>query len=204
MMRRAAISAVAVLGLAPMLSLSASCTYDLAAMLALDESAFDQDLSGNGGGWRMLTNQAGCELAAADLIAAYRAAHPGVGPMLSWHEGQLRAFAGQYDRAIPLLKGSRTPAVEDRFGWNSYVDATVAFLKNDRAALEAARKLLSDVPYPGGADTPLVEGYLVIPAHGAQPEMRIRWPPNLDVVDGLIACFKKPYSEAYGASCRPK
>jgi hypothetical protein len=32
----------------------------------------------------------------------------------------------------------------------------------------------------------------------------VSWPPNLDVVDGLSACFNLPYAEAYGAACRTK
>ncbi len=27
------------------------------------------------------------------------------------------------------------------------------------------------------------------------------WPPNLNVVDGLIACFGKSYEQAYGRPC---
>ena len=30
----------------------------------------------------------------------------------------------------------------------------------------------------------------------------LAWPLNLDVVDGLIACFGEAYSKAYG-DCRP-
>jgi hypothetical protein len=32
--------------------------------------------------------------------------------------------------------------------------------------------------------------------------MELKWPMNLDVLDGLIACFDRPYSEAYDAKCR--
>src|SRR3546814_17902844 len=31
---------------------------------------------------------------------------------------------------------------------------------------------------------------------------RFRWPPNIEVVDALVACFNKPYKEAYGPTCR--
>jgi hypothetical protein len=30
----------------------------------------------------------------------------------------------------------------------------------------------------------------------------MRWPPNIDVVEGLVRCVGRPYAEAYGA-CRP-
>ncbi|MEM1246425.1 MAG: hypothetical protein AAGK22_08635 [Acidobacteriota bacterium] len=38
----------------------------------------------------------------------------------------------------------------------------------------------------------------VLEQHGFE----MQWPPNLDVVDGLLRCFDRPYAEAYGASCR--
>ena len=43
------------------------CKYDEEALLALDENAFDQDLSG---GWRAIASIPGCELAAAELLGA--------------------------------------------------------------------------------------------------------------------------------------
>ncbi|REM04450.1 hypothetical protein DSI28_13020, partial [Mycobacterium tuberculosis] len=46
------------------------CAVDRAAMLALTPEQFDQDLRG---GWRPMAEKAQCQLAAADLIAAYRA-----------------------------------------------------------------------------------------------------------------------------------
>src|SRR4051794_36183667 len=45
------------------------CYDDRAALLALDQKAFDQDLAG---GWRAVAASPGCELAAADLIRDYR------------------------------------------------------------------------------------------------------------------------------------
>lgn len=181
------------------------CKYDEAAMLALDEKAFDQDLSGAGGGWRALANISGCELAAAELIAAYRARHPGSNSVLAWHEGQMRASAGEYERAIPLLDSARRPAAEDFAGWNHYVDATLAFLRHDKPALLAARERLAAIPYPEKSGLPpLKDGMLELPVPPGQPPMKMRWPLNIDAVDGLVACFDKPYAEAYGAaSCRP-
>lgn len=180
------------------------CTHDADALLALDEQAFDQDLSGGGGGWRAVANIPGCELEAADLLAAYRARHPDAGRLLAWHEGQLRASAGRYRDAIPLLDAARRPSAEDPAGWNHYVDATLAFLRRDRRGLKAARERLAAVPYPeDGGMPPLKDGYLEFAAGPGQPARRFRWPPNLDVVDGLLACFGKPYSQAYGMPCRP-
>jgi hypothetical protein len=180
------------------------CKYDEETLLALDEIAFDQDLSGHGGGWRAIANIPGCELAAADLLAAYQAKHPGSGSILAWHEGQMRASAGQYERAIPLLESARKPADQDFAGWNYYVDASLAFLRHDKSGLLAARKLLSTVAFPENAGMPpLKDGVIELPTKPGQPAMRMRWPLNIDVVDGLIACFDKPYSQAYATACRP-
>jgi hypothetical protein len=180
------------------------CAHDQAAMLALDEEAFDQDLANGGGGWRAIGNVPGCELAAADLIAAYRNQHPAASALLAWHEGQLRAMAGQYDRAIALLDQDRKPADRDPMGWNRYVDATIAFLRHDKRALVKARKALAGVPYSQASGLPpLKDGYFELPAPPGQVPSRMRWPPNIEVVDGLVACFDKPYSQAYEPGCRP-
>ena len=182
----------------------ADCSYDRAAMLALDENAFDQDLGNGGGGWRALEGKPGCEQATADLLAAYRAAHPDGSTMLAWHEGQVRAGLGQDEQAIALFDAARKPAEQDLAGWNLYVDASIAFLKHDRPALQAARDALAKVAYPGGEGMPtLKDGYLEIAAEGGRPAMKVRWPPNIDVVDGFLNCFEKPYKEAYRSDCRP-
>src|SRR5439155_917614 len=89
------------------------CTYDRAAMMALEQDAFDQDEKG---GWRALQMR-GCLAEAADLIRDYRNASPRPHrSILFWHEGQLRAVLGQTDRAIALLDNARHPAAEDDFG----------------------------------------------------------------------------------------
>jgi len=183
---------------------SGRCGYDKNAMLSLGEDAFDQDLSNGGGGWRKVGNTPGCELAAADLIAAYRAEHPASNSILAWHEGQMRASAGQSERAIPLLRAARKDPAKDPAGWNAYVDATLAFLEHDKTALLQARQRLAAVPYPSDSGMPpLVNGTIEFQAEGGRPAMKMRWPPNIDVVDGLVACFDKPYATAYEMSCRP-
>jgi hypothetical protein len=182
-----------------------SCKYDRAAMLALDEKAFDQDLSHGGGGWRAL-QKPGCLVVAADLIRDYRAAHPGGSNMLAWHEGQMRAFAGKEKEAIALFDAARRPADMDLGGWNLYVDASIAFLKHDKPAVVAARASLAHLQYPGGDDLPPVkDGYIDIPADGGRPAMRMPWPPNIDIVDAFLKCFDKSYNEVYnGGRCRVK
>lgn len=179
------------------------CAYDKEAMLSLSENAFDQNLANGGGGWRAVAKISGCERAAAGLLAAYRAAHPGSDPMLAWHEGQALASAGEYADAIPLLESARKPEDQDLTGWNHYVDATVAFLRHDKAVLLAARQHLTAIKYPIGAGfPPLNDGYVEFRAPAGQPPVRFRWPPNIEVVDALVVCFNRPYEEAYGPTCR--
>jgi hypothetical protein len=186
-------------------SRTTQCVRDRAQLLALDEQQFDQDLTNGGGGWRAVANQPGCEAAAADLIRDYRQAHRNPPWILSWHEGQMRAFAGDYTQATALLRQARQPAdQDDSFGWNPYVDATIAFLSRDRAAaLEARSRLAAIAPVSG---TPVTDGYITLQTTNGPtlsgPTVKIKWPPNLDVVDGLIRCFDQPYKVAYGGACR--
>lgn len=163
-----------------------SCAYDRAAMLALDQQAFDQDMDG---GWRELAARPGCTLIAADLIRDYREIHQSDPGILYWHEGQLRASEGQAERAIALFEQSRKTG--DTFGWNLYVDASIAFLREDRPALEAARDALARLPRP--AD--------FAPRDSRGRPIEINWPPNLHVVDRFIACFGYGYREAYAGRC---
>ena len=165
-----------------------ACAYDRQQMLALDLRAFDQDMDG---GWRALSRREGCTLAAADLIRDYRHSRRLSDTILYWHEGQLRASAGQTEPAIALFEQSRKNP-DDGFGWNSYVDATIAFLRRDRPALLAARDALARLPMPAGFAPVDTEG---------RP-LQIRWPMNMDIVDAFVACFGRSYSEAYGGACR--
>lgn len=179
---------------------STGCAFDRARLLALDEHAFDQDMAG---GWRTLAEQPGCKLVAADLLRDYRQAHGNEAGLLYWHEAQLRAMAGQSEAAIALMERSRRPAGKDKGGWNPYVDASIAFLRKDRAALGKARQDLASVPYPDNPDMPpLKNGVVEMPMEGGT-SMKMRWPPNIDVVDGFIGCFDKPYEVAYNNGCRP-
>jgi len=176
-----------------------SCTYDRARLLGLDENQFDQDMSG---GWRALASTPGCALVAADLLHDYREAHHKDSGLLFWHEAQVRADAGQYQEAIVLMKRAYKPADEDKAGWNPYVDATIAFLRKDRTALEQAKAKLAAVKPPVGAGIPpVINGYMEADfADGSK--RKIRWPINIDVVEGLENCFDKPYVDAYNDVCR--
>ncbi|MDG5489321.1 hypothetical protein NYR55_11915 [Sphingomonas sp. BGYR3] len=161
------------------------CTHDRAALLALPQQAFDQDMDG---GWRALANR-GCDAQAADLIRDWRTRHGAKDLILIWHEGQMRANIGQTDAAIALFDQSRKPADEDApFGWNHYVDGSIAFLRRNRPALERARAQLAVLPRP--------EWYKPVDREGRpQP---VQWPMNLHVLDGFLACWDRPYAEAYG------
>ena len=161
-----------------------TCAYDREKMLGLSQNAFDQDQQG---GWRELSYRPGCTLAAADLIRDYRETKGLTAGILYWHEGQLRAFAGQTAQALALFAQSRRNG-NDPQGWDHYVDATIAFLKKDKSALLAARESLARIPRPADYQPPKLP-----------PNVKLTstWPPNLGVVDKLIRCFERDYQEAY-------
>lgn len=173
------------------------CDHDRNALLALSPKDFDQDLEG---GWRPLGNRDECREVAADLLAAYRERRWGdldVEELHSnyWHEGQLRAALEQKARAVRLLLAGVSPSpIPD--GRADYAVGTVAFLLNDLPTLQAARARLAATPQPPGFQE---SSRVFKERYGRE----LTWPLNLDVLDGLIACFGKPYSEAYGQDCRP-
>ncbi|WP_191554206.1 hypothetical protein [Brevundimonas aurantiaca] len=184
-----AILAVAVLAQTP--SAPDSCDYDKEAMTALSPDEFDQDIEG---GWRALSYKPGCTEAAADLLAAYRTAHwgsltPGELHVNYWHEGQLRASLDQRLRAKRLLLAGVNPAITSD-GFQDYAIGTVAFLDNDREALQAARDRLAATPPPDNwAET--------VAAFRERFGVEMKWPMNLNVLDNMLACFGRSYDEAY-------
>lgn len=179
---------------------SAPCFEDRAALLALDQEAFDQDMTG---GWRPVAARPECRGEAADLLNDYReqqiaagAGHGGL-DILYWHEGQLRAGLddpAETARAIALFEQSRKQ--EDSAGWNLYVDGTIAFLEQDADGLEAARSELAALPQPDWFAEAIAN---TEERYGFTP----KWPPNLDVLDAFHRCFGKTYNEGYStAECR--
>ena len=162
------------------------CSYNRTAMIELSQNEFDQDMAG---GWRKLAN-AGCEQEAADLIADWIRTNKSTSTTLYWHEGQMRASIGQNDAAIALFEKARKSESEDAgWGWNHYVDGTIAFLRGDKAALMASRSRLSLLPELESAKNMTdIDGNPI----------KIVWPMNLDVLDSLISCWGKSYNEAYG------
>lgn len=182
---------------AALASAAPDCSYDKAAMLALPPDKFDQDLKG---GWRPLAEKPECRPQAADLIAAYRKAHWGrleSGDLHEsyWHEGQIRAAAGQTGDAVRLLLAGVDPdSLDDA---EDYAIGTVAFLNHDRAALEAARSRTAALPQPDWFAHARAEAART----GRRPPT---WPPHLVELDMFLRCFDKPYAEAYyGPACAP-
>jgi hypothetical protein len=178
---------IALLGASPLKATPATpatpprCEYGQHA-LDLGFEAFDQDMKG---GWRELAHQDGCEDKAADLVRSYRQKYQSIMPLLYWHEAQIRASIGENKEAISLMRATRETHDGDQSGWNPYVDATIAFLRNDKSAFLQARARLEQFKKP--RDWP------------ADAE----WPQNGSVVAGLWKCFGKPYKIAYGVLCRP-
>lgn len=162
-----------------------SCQFKADAMLGMSFIAFDQGENG----WRSLDNSIACSAYADDAIAAYRSRHeatlsPANRRLLMWHEAQVLAAQGETAEALQLMREA-TDGNEPN--WQRlYKEATMAFLEGDLERLQASRERLAMVP----AD----------PTFKMADGSPVAWPPNLDVLDGLISCFGRPYSVAY--SCR--
>lgn len=180
-----ALFAALVLGQTP----PADCPQADAAMLARPLEDFDQ----GDAGWRSLDKE-GCEAVVADAIGSYREQNREAlagqdTSTLIWHEGQLRAAAGQTDAAIALMLQGRD---EESDAIQPYVDASIAFLRQDRPALEAAHARLMALPVPDYF-TRAAERYAA-----NYPDLPpLTWPLNRDKVEGFLACFDRPYREAY-------
>ena len=163
-----------------------SCASKADAMLDLSFRDFDQGSRG----WRSLDASFACSDHADDALAAYRARHASDlsvanASLLMWHEAQVLAGQGDTERATSLMKEAAWVGEPE---WQRlYREGSVAFLEGDLARLRAKRNSLAQLPRDGGLTTP--------------DETEASWPPNLDVLDGLIACFGKPYDTAY--ACRP-
>lgn len=167
------------------------CISDRSRLLALDFETFDQDYTQ---GFRSIAEKAGCQLYVADLIGDYRETNAdklrtAQLNTLLWHEGQIRALAGDTAKAIAAFEGSYKP--RNRV-WNLYVDASIAFLKKDRGAFDVSYRELERLPKPDYWDQ-LVENtrskYNYTPV----------WPSNINVLRAFDRCFDETYQEAYGS-----
>lgn len=161
------------------------CSYDVDAMMALDLQQFDQDMDG---GWRILSNR-GCNAEAADLIREWRHAKRNHASILYWHEGQMRAFNGETQQAIALFELTyKSPELDSDFGWNHYVDGTIAFLTDDRERLTRAIEGLRRIPAPDDLTFTTPDGQT----------LELSWPPNMNVLQAFEVCWGRTYQEAYG------
>lgn len=178
------------LGLAaPDVAQKPECSFDRSAMLSLGQHEFDQNPDN---GWRRVA-AAGCDEVAADLIRDWRLQRKIDDIILYWHEGQLRANSKQYEAATKLFELSRKSKAEDAgWGWNLYVDGSIAFIKGDKTALLKARKKLAKLPKPKNIGR-------VVDTNGNPVELE--WPMNLPVLDAFIRCWGQSYKNAY--ACPP-
>ena len=140
------------------------------AQVGLTYSEFD----GRAGraGWRQLIAR-GCADEAVTLLQRYRAVNhdrftAAQRQEVAFHIGQAYALAGRDAEA--LLAFELALGADLTAEWRSYVEATLAFLRRDRAALARARAAYAAAP---GAD-----------------------PMRLKVIEGFLACPDRPYMEA--------
>ncbi|MCX7360026.1 MAG: hypothetical protein NT015_18045 [Alphaproteobacteria bacterium] len=169
------------------------CAFDLGAMMSMDFATFDSTLDS---GWRMVGDRPGCEAIAADLLAQYRTDKiDEQRRSLMHHEAQLRAASGQTDAAIALIEQVRS--MQSAPEMIAYHDAEIAFLRGDLPALNAARDRLLAVPEPEYFTRSIARFRERYPD---QPPPV--WPLNIETVNGFVACFGRPYMEAYNAPCR--
>jgi len=167
-------------------------------LLALPQEGFDQDFTG---GWRAISNKDGCNNAAAEMIKAYilySVPHPPNNlSILRWHAGQTKAGAGEYDEAAALFAGTYKPDTDPSPEWDLYVKATIAFLQNDLPALQIAHDTLAAFPVAEEVKSARRQ-FLKDNPNITMPDNFVDEPQNLSPVKNLLACFGKPYSEAYG------
>ena len=170
--------------------------------MALPQDKFDQDFEG---GWRKYGYIESCKNAAAELIKdyiLYSEPYPSksIG-ILRWHAGQMKASTGRYDEAIKLFRGTyhRPDDIQD---WNFYVDATIAFLSNDKDAISLAYNDLEKVEVSDDTKA-MRQKFLDDNPNITMPAGFIDEPSNLSVIKKLLDCFGQPYSIAY-SSCQTK
>lgn len=156
---------------------AADCKGALSALGAEAMQMSFDDFDQGARGWRSL-GDAGCFAEAALLIERYSLTFDSRYRLLKWHLAQMHAAAGNTVAALVAAESSLNPVQEQLhpdFDWNSYVRATIAFLKKDPEAFAAHRAALKKATAANAANA-----------------------PNDAVLDRLAGCFGKPYAEAYG------
>ena len=120
--------------------------------------------------WRSL-NGKGCADAAVRLLGSYASAASGLTlpqrSEIAFHQGQALAFAGRDQEFAAYFTKARQLGTGDE--WTTYIDATLAFLRKDQAALQSTRDRYARL---------------------AGDSMRLL------VIDGFIACPTAPYAKA--------
>lgn len=141
-----------------------------AELMSLPYDAFD--IGDGPAAWRLLLNR-GCVDTAVATLEAYRQANeaqmtPEQRSEIHFHMGQALAMSGRNADSIPHFQ--HAAAVGGSAEWMAYVDAHLAFVRKDRAALVRA---------------------LAAYEKAANPEsMRLRF------IRGFLKCVDKPYMEA--------
>lgn len=154
------------------LAAAGSCAVPQAEVALQASLAYQEfDSRSDPHGWRFLL-KVGCSDAALSLLAAYAAANDSRSTVeqrleLAFHSGQILAFSGREAEAIPHFE--RAVGVDSTPEWNTYVAATLAFLRHDVSALAGAREAYASI---------------------APDSMR------LAIIDGFIACPRESYSRA--------
>ncbi|MDP5208375.1 hypothetical protein [Microbulbifer sp. 2205BS26-8] len=160
-----------------------------ARVIRLEFWEFDQSQTD---GWRPFY-EAGCYQIAADLLIEYVNMNPALANkhvILNMHAGQMLASTGNYEKAKNYFSMSYSPMKDKAWiNWNAFVDATIAFINSDMPGLKSAKEKIEL------QETITKEAYPNFPEYWWGKKM------NLDVVNGFIACFDKPYVEAY-ENCR--
>lgn len=125
-------------------------------------------------GFRKLGN---CWAEASVLLKRYVAKQEYETRNVRWHLAQTLALNGDTAGAIEsALLSLNPPEVEKKstFSWNTYAQATIAFLRNDRAAFDSQYEV-----------------------HRAAAEKYPENKMNLDILNELAKCFGKPYKQSY-------
>lgn len=160
---------------------SANCSISLAEeenILSLSYDEFDQTPNN---GWRRYA-ELGCYHEMGVLIDKYLGQKKAaltdwqvIG--LTWHGGQMYAFANEYEIAKKRFEESinTNESADSPIRWNDYVYATIAFLNHDMPNLLLHRDNIAKGPIFNGEKM------------------------NLDIVNKLIRHFGQPYSVAYQA-----
>ncbi len=107
----------------------------------------------------------------------------------------MHAFAGERERAVRSFEATADTR-EIGSAEQIYLDATLAFLRDDYEALVDTRHALTSLPEPEWFAEAVDRFRLRYP-----DKQEPVWPTNLNIVERLIDCFGHPYSVAYGGSC---